>query len=72
MIEFIFVGQIISARHLLIDEKIVTIEELSFMNDEKVENLINENFDGYFARGDEETIYLVPKGQRISKMKVGR
>ena len=72
MIELIFTSQIISARQLLIDEKIVTIEELSFMNDEKVENLINENFDGYFACGDEEMIYLVPKGQQITKTKVGR
>lgn len=72
MIELTFTGQIIGARQLLIDEKIATLEEVALLNDEKVENLINEKFDGYFACGNEELIYLVPKGQQITKMKVGR
>ena len=72
MIELLFTGQIISARQLLIDEKIATLEEVALLNDEKVEILINEKFDGYFACGNEETIYLVPKGQQITKTKVGR
>lgn len=72
MIELIFTSQIISARQLLIDEKIATLEEVALLNDEKIENLINEKFDGYLACGNEELIYLVPKGQQITKTKVGR
>ena len=72
MIELYYEGQLKDVRKLLIENKIATLEQLTTMEIADVEDLLNKNFDGYCPCGDQEIIYLVPKGTKISKLYASR
>ena len=54
-----YVGQLSSARELLVDKKLVTLERLAMMSDADVKELINENFT--IIGADSDSYILIPR-----------